>query len=73
MANILVVGSANIDLVTRVPRVPMPGETLLGRSFDTVPGGKGANQATAAARLGAAILARQAGGLPVPDGWGART
>ena len=54
MANILVVGSANIDLVTRVKRVPKPGETLLGRSFDTVPGGKGANQATAAARLGAA-------------------
>jgi ribokinase len=54
VANILVVGSANIDLVTRVQRVPSPGETLLGRSFNTVPGGKGANQATAAARLGAA-------------------
>ncbi len=53
MARILVVGSANIDLVTRVKRVPKPGETLIGQSFDTVPGGKGANQATAAARLGA--------------------
>jgi ribokinase len=50
---ILVVGSANIDLVTRVPRCPKPGESLVGRSFTTAPGGKGANQAVAAARLGA--------------------
>ncbi|GJM27324.1 MAG: ribokinase [Phycisphaerae bacterium] len=50
---ILVVGSANIDLVTRVPRCPKPGESLVGTSFTTVPGGKGANQAVAAARLGA--------------------
>lgn len=50
---VLVVGSANIDLVTRVPRCPRPGETLIGRSFSVVPGGKGANQAVAAARLGA--------------------
>jgi ribokinase len=50
---VLVVGSANIDLVTRVNHCPRPGETLLGRSFQTVPGGKGANQAVAAARLGA--------------------
>ncbi|MEA3364856.1 MAG: ribokinase [Candidatus Hydrogenedentes bacterium] len=53
MAKILIVGSANIDLVTRVSRVPKPGETLIGQSFDTVSGGKGANQATAAARLDA--------------------
>jgi len=53
LAKILIVGSANIDLVTRVSRVPKPGETLIGQSFDTVPGGKGANQATAAARLDA--------------------
>lgn len=53
VSKILIVGSANIDLVTRVSRVPKPGETLIGQSFDTVPGGKGANQATAAARLGA--------------------
>jgi len=51
---ILVVGSANIDLVTRVPRIPKPGESLIGHSFTTFTGGKGANQAVAAARLGAA-------------------
>lgn len=50
---ILVVGSANIDLVTRVPRIPKPGESVIGRSFATFTGGKGANQAVAAARLGA--------------------
>ncbi len=53
--NILVVGSANIDLVARVSRIPQPGETLMGRSFATVCGGKGANQAMAAARLGASV------------------
>ena len=52
---ILVVGSANIDLVTRVSRIPKPGETLIGSSFQTVCGGKGANQAMAAARLGASV------------------
>jgi ribokinase len=52
---ILVVGSANIDLVTRVPRCPQPGESLIGSSFATIPGGKGANQAVAAARLGARV------------------
>ena len=51
--NIVVVGSANVDLVTRVPRCPKPGESLIGSSFATIPGGKGANQAVAAARLGA--------------------
>ena len=50
---LLVIGSANADLVTRVPRCPKPGESLLGRSFAVIPGGKGANQAVAAARLGA--------------------
>ncbi len=50
---VLVVGSANIDLVTRVARCPRAGESLIGTSFATVPGGKGANQAVAAARLGA--------------------
>jgi ribokinase len=53
--NIIVVGSANIDLVTRVPRSPKPGETLIGLSFMTAMGGKGANQAVAAARLGAHV------------------
>lgn len=50
--NILVIGSANIDLVARVSRIPRPGETLMGQSFATICGGKGANQAVAAARLG---------------------
>jgi len=50
---ILVVGSANADLVATVPRIPKPGESLIGSSFRIVPGGKGANQAVAAARLGA--------------------
>lgn len=50
---ILIVGSANIDLVAGVPRIPKSGETLMGTTFATVPGGKGANQAVAAARLGA--------------------
>jgi len=50
---ILVVGSANMDLVVRAPRIPVPGETVLGGSFVRVRGGKGANQAVACARLGA--------------------
>lgn len=54
-AKITVVGSLNMDLVVRSPRIPMPGETLLGRGFVTLPGGKGANQAVAAARLGGAV------------------
>ena len=52
-ARILVVGSANIDLVAHVPRCPKEGESLIGSAFRTVCGGKGANQAVAAARLGA--------------------
>lgn len=52
MAKILVVGSLNMDLVVRVPHTPMPGETVLGGDFETFPGGKGANQAVAAARMG---------------------
>ena len=50
--SIIVFGSLNMDLVAQVPRLPQAGETLLGTSFVTVPGGKGANQAVAAARLG---------------------
>jgi len=51
--SILVVGSANLDFVVRAPHVPAPGETVLGGEFATYPGGKGANQAVAAARAGA--------------------
>ena len=52
---ILVVGSINMDLVVQTPRHPAVGETILGTSFHTYPGGKGANQAIAAARLGADV------------------
>ena len=50
-----VLGSINMDLVTRVERFPRPGETLSGRSFQLFPGGKGANQAVALARLGGRV------------------
>ena len=50
-----VVGGANIDLVARLERLPEAGETLASTSFSLIPGGKGANQAVAAARLGAAV------------------
>ncbi|HKH30381.1 MAG TPA: ribokinase [Gaiellaceae bacterium] len=50
-----VVGSANLDLVARVERLPRPGETLTDAEFFTAPGGKGANQAVGAARLGARV------------------
>ena len=52
---IAVVGSANLDLVVEVPRVPLVGETVLGGDLSRIPGGKGANQAVAAARLGRAV------------------
>lgn len=51
---ILVAGSANLDFVVRAPHIPAPGETVLGRGFQTFPGGKGANQAVACARAGSA-------------------
>lgn len=54
-AKVVVIGSLNMDLVTRAPRLPRGGETLIGQSFATVSGGKGANQAVAAARLGAQV------------------
>jgi ribokinase len=53
--NIAVVGSLNVDLTLRCDRLPHPGETVTGRDFTQGPGGKGANQALAAARLGARV------------------
>ncbi len=59
---VAVVGSLNMDFVVTVPRLPAPGETVLGRDFQMIPGGKGANQACAAGKLGAgSVLTRMAG------------
>ncbi|HZG73450.1 MAG TPA: ribokinase [Chondromyces sp.] len=55
MVKITVIGSSSMDLVVTASRRPGVGETILGESFQTVPGGKGANQAVAAARLGAEV------------------
>ena len=55
MPDILVVGSLNADLVVRAPRFPQPGETISGEDLQVISGGKGANQAVAAARLGAKV------------------
>jgi ribokinase len=55
MAKITVIGSSSMDLVVTASKRPNKGETILGESFKTVPGGKGANQAVAAARLGAEV------------------
>src|SRR5687768_5448998 len=54
-ASVLVIGSSNTDLVCRAPALPRPGETVRGSTFTVFPGGKGANQAVAAARAGAAV------------------
>jgi len=67
VAPIVVLGSLNVDLVARVPALPAPGETALGRRLETFTGGKGANQAIAAARLGGRVamvgrVGRDAGG-----------
>ena len=54
-ARITVAGSLNMDFVVQVPKLPQPGETVLGGGFVTIPGGKGANQACAAGRLGGRV------------------
>jgi ribokinase len=53
---IIVAGSTNIDILLSAERLPMPGETIIGHSLQILPGGKGANQAVAAARLGARTI-----------------
>jgi ribokinase len=55
MSKIIVIGSLNMDLVINTPKLPVMGETVLGGGFMTAPGGKGANQAVAAARLGGEV------------------
>jgi ribokinase len=55
MPSVTVIGSVNLDLVLRVPKLPQPGETVTDGRFSSHPGGKGANQALAAARLGADV------------------
>jgi ribokinase len=55
VAKIVIVGSFNMDLTAYMERMPRPGETVHGRKFVTGPGGKGSNQAVAAARLGAEV------------------
>lgn len=54
--SIAIFGSINMDLVVRAAHIPVPGETIIGSDFVTVPGGKGANQAVAVARLGGTAL-----------------
>jgi ribokinase len=56
MPRIVVFGSSNTDMMVRLPRLPAPGQTMLGHSFLTSPGGKGANQAVAARRAGAEVV-----------------
>jgi ribokinase len=56
MARVVVLGSSNTDLTVRLPRLPAPGQTVLGGAFATGPGGKGANQAVAARRAGADVV-----------------
>ncbi len=55
MPDVVVIGSVNMDLVVVAPQIPLPGQTVLGGDLATIPGGKGANQAVAAARLGASV------------------
>jgi len=55
MGKVLVVGSSNTDMVVSADKMPLPGETILGNNFSVIQGGKGANQAVAAARAGAQV------------------
>jgi ribokinase len=55
LAPILVIGSSNMDMIVKSARLPRPGETVIGGTFSMVPGGKGANQAVAAARMGGRV------------------
>jgi ribokinase len=55
MSDIVVIGSINMDLVVKTQRIPQAGETITGSHFATIPGGKGANQAAAIARLGGSV------------------
>src|SRR5262245_44446501 len=68
--DILVIGSLNADLVVRAPRFPGPGETISGEDLQIFPGGKGANQAVAAAKQNASVtmcgLSRRSCGMEVP-------
>ena len=67
---VLVAGSANLDFVVRASHIPAPGETVLGRAFQTFPGGKGANQAVACARSGGVathMLGALSGGAGSPE------
>jgi ribokinase len=56
MPRVVVFGSSNTDMTVRLPRLPAPGQTVLGHSFLTTPGGKGANQAVAARRAGVEVV-----------------
>jgi len=55
MKDILVIGSSNTDMIVQTPHIPRPGETVLGGTFNTAAGGKGANQAVACARVGGKV------------------
>ena len=55
MATVTVIGSINLDIVAKAPRLPAPGETITDAELHSFPGGKGANQALAAQRLGADV------------------
>jgi len=56
MSKIVVIGSSNTDMVIKTSKFPVPGETILGGEFFMFSGGKGANQAVAAARMGAEVI-----------------